>query len=180
MNVMAPFNSEQIYSLLQWQFRGEIHPYTCPNEDHENQRVLVPRVGGLICPACHYRQNWVYEVSTTKYPRETPLPVHEQPTEFRYSALPPDHPESMHFEVTVNYRGQGLWAVIHGTRCWSRENERFEYERLPSGRAEEWLTDHRFLLEEAQQLARRIAPKVSCNGWTVDAVLARENGGLDG
>lgn len=179
MQTEAPFDAEQIYSLLQWQRSTEVHPYTCFNDKHENSVVLQPLKGGLRCPECGHLQKWVHDFSLTRFPREKPLPVNVQVTSIRYSALPPGHRDSFHFEVVVQYRGDDRWAVMRGAECWSRSKEQFHYERIPSDRDEEWLADHRFTLEEAQQLACKIAPQLTVNGWTVDAVLARDAEDVD-
>lgn len=91
-------------------------------------------------------------------------------TAYSVSCLPMDHREHGHFEITVEWRGNDRWAVIHGGYCLGTDGE-WEYERQPSSRADEWLASHRFDLDEALRLAKQEAPHVTCNGWTVARAL---------
>jgi hypothetical protein len=90
--------------------------------------------------------------------------------------LPPDHREHGHFEVTVEWRGDGRWAVMHMGYCLGLDGD-WEYESIPSERRDEWLATHRFDLDTALRLAREAAPEVTVNGWTVERVLRDEAGG---
>lgn len=96
-------------------------------------------------------------------------PLTEFATRYIVCALPVDHIDFDVFALTVEWRGDS-WAVCRGQRCYNIHGER-DLERLPSERTDDWLTQHRFTLDQALTLARTIAPTVTVNGWTVEAVL---------
>ncbi len=97
------------------------------------------------------------------------------PTRYSVSMLPIDHREHGHFEITVEWRGDGRWAVMHMGYCLGTDGD-WEYESIPSERRDEWLATHRFDLDTALRLAKEAAPKVTVNGWTVERVLRDEAG----
>jgi len=104
--------------------------------------------------------------------------VFERPVAYEVSVWPPEHGgciDSATWCVTVADRGRGLWAVLRGgtgsTVCLSAAGK-WEFEPSPSNRDDKWLAAHRFPLEEALQLAREHAPKVTVNGMTAVQVLA--------
>ena len=99
------------------------------------------------------------------------MTVAVRPTEYAVCALPEDNVDAMHFTITVAYRGRGRWAVVRHGYCLGVDGE-WDYESLPSERADEWLAAHRFDLDDALRLATEHAPKVTVNGWTVAAILA--------
>ena len=86
-------------------------------------------------------------------------------SEYMVSVLPEVNVNFRHYVVEVAYRGGDLWAVLNGGFClgsggqWKREDE--------------WLASHRFPLEQALELAQRVAPAVEVNGIPAEAVLAR-------
>jgi len=51
-------------------------------------------------------------------------------------------------EITVESRGDGMWAVLDGRWCLNRDGG-WEHEPMPSSRTEEFLARCRFPLEEA-------------------------------
>jgi len=67
--------------------------------------------------------------------------------------------DSHSFDITVEIRHkkEGRWAVRYGGGCYNKVNKDFEYEMLPSSRPEKWLQQTRFSLEEAVELAERVA-----------------------
>ncbi|WP_141576064.1 hypothetical protein [Actinomadura sp. WMMA1423] len=93
-------------------------------------------------------------------------------TRYTVCALPEDNVNARHFSLYVEYRGRDRWAVSDGFLCLGNDGE-WEYESIPSERADEWLATHRFDLDTALNLARAAAPKVTVNGYTVADVLAR-------
>lgn len=93
------------------------------------------------------------------------------PTTYSVSILPMDHREHGHFEVTVEWRGNDRWAVLHSGYCLGADGE-WDYERRPSSRTDEWLASHRFDLDTALRLAKDVAPGITVNGWTVEWALA--------
>lgn len=94
-----------------------------------------------------------------------------QVTEYTVSLLP-EGPDASSYEITVSYRGRGLWAVARHRMCLGGDGE-WDWESLPSERAEEWLLAHRFDLDTALRLAKEAAPGIVVNGRSaVDAVKA--------
>lgn len=62
------FSADQVVALADWQQRGVVHPFTCPNRGDGRHRdlygdlgALVPTVRGWICPFCDYTQNWAHD-----------------------------------------------------------------------------------------------------------------------
>lgn len=101
------------------------------------------------------------------------LPVHVMVTKYSVSVLPQRHPDRRHFEITVEYRGNDLWAVCYYGECANAAGE-WDYESVPSERADEWLKTHRFFLGEAMVLAKKLAPRVEVNGRTAGMILRAE------
>lgn len=91
------------------------------------------------------------------------------PTAYRVSLLPEGRGAHV-FDVTVEYRGRGTWAVLHSGYCLGTGGD-WEYESIPSERADAWIASHRFPLEEALDLASEAAPHVTVNGRTAAEVL---------
>jgi hypothetical protein len=91
-------------------------------------------------------------------------------TEYTVCALPEDDINAGSFAITVAYRGRNLWAVSRHRRCLGADGN-WDYESIPSERRDEWLAAHRFDEQTALRLAVEHAPKVTVNGWTVDAAL---------
>jgi hypothetical protein len=81
-------------------------------------------------------------------------------TRYVVSCLPEDHAERYHFEITVEWRGKGKWAVKDGSYVLGSDGE-WDYEPLPSSREDDWLATHRFDLETALKLAAEQAPKMT-------------------
>jgi hypothetical protein len=81
------------------------------------------------------------------------------------------------WKVTVEYRGNDLFAVCMPVRkCLGRDGT-WDYEVRPSEREDDWLAAHRFPLDEALDLARQWAPRIKLNGMTAAEVLARHQPG---
>ncbi|MFE7462321.1 hypothetical protein ACWFMI_24965 [Nocardiopsis terrae] len=114
-------------------------------------------------------------VRARKTPVDPPPPdgVRIEPTTYRVSCLPTDHPGAHHFTVCVEWRGGDLWAITRHGLCLSSAGD-WEYETRPSERTDEWLADHRFSYPEAMRRARKIAPTLTVMGRTVTDVLAQE------
>lgn len=122
--------------------------------------------------AGHAGQDAAAMVRARKVPVDPPPAdgVHVDPTTFRVSCLPADHPEAHPFTVCVEWRGRDLWAVTRHGMCLSRSGV-WEYETRPSERTDEWLAEHRFPYPEAMERARMVAPLLTVNGLTVTDVL---------
>lgn len=111
---------------------------------------------------------------------------------YEISCLPETSVNRVHWTVTVEYRGDSQWAVCNfgSQHQWGRNDEKFsfgyswrdgtrepttdeEWTEYQAGRAL-WLNDHRFSLDEALEIAKRIAPEIRVNGKTVADVLRWE------
>jgi hypothetical protein len=104
--------------------------------------------------------------------------VHVRPTAFMISVWP-EGGETVNtgsFSIMVEFRGHGRWAVLHGGMCLETDGK-WDFERSPSNRDDEWLATHRFTFDEALALAREHAPKISLMGKTALEVLAGEQSG---
>jgi len=93
-------------------------------------------------------------------------------TEYTICALPETNVNYWHYTIKVTYRGDDLWAVLNGGYCLGIDGE-WEYEPSPSHREDDWLATHRFDEQTALRLAEEQAPRMTCNGITVEQVLAR-------
>jgi hypothetical protein len=103
----------------------------------------------------------------------TPEPT-VQPVEYRVNCLPEDGIDSHVFAITVQYRGEGRWAVIRHSSCLGADGEWADGVK-PYGRGDGWLNAHRFDVDTALRLAKEAAPHVTVNGFTVaDALRMRE------
>lgn len=92
-----------------------------------------------------------------------------QITRFEVSVLPEDDINRSVFTINVEHLGNDRWAVVRHGWCLG-SNGKWDYERIPSEREDEWLSWHRFDLDTALTLAREAAPSLIVNGHTaVDA-----------
>lgn len=96
-------------------------------------------------------------------------------TGYTVSCIPEGSVDAHVFEIQVEYAGRGRWAVRRLADCLDVDGE-WDYEMRPSEREDGWLDQHRFDLDTALKLAKEAAPKITVNGWTVGAVLARMGG----
>jgi hypothetical protein len=79
--------------------------------------------------------------------------------EVNATPYPNDDLNRHYFSVWVTYRGQGQWSVnrfADGRMCLNRDGE-WDFEPLPSNREDGWLEQHRFMRQEAVDLAKRSA-----------------------
>lgn len=81
------------------------------------------------------------------------------------------------WQIEVEYRGEGRWAVMHRGFCLGVDGE-WEYEPPPSSREDDWLDTHRFDLDTALALAVAEAPKVSIGYLTAAEVADRAAAGV--
>ena len=88
-----------------------------------------------------------------------------QATEYEVSILPEGDINRLVFTITVQYRGDGRWAVTRHGACLDADG--FWTDGVKEyGRGDEWLAAHRFDLDTALRLAREAAAHVVCNGHT--------------
>lgn len=95
----------------------------------------------------------------------TDQPVYERVTEYVVSVAPPDHDDRFHWEITVQWRRDELWAVTRHGRCLNAGGK-WEYESSPSNRDNDFLSRTRFDLRTALRMAREAAPKLRTNRLT--------------
>lgn len=107
--------------------------------------------------------------------RSVTLAVTVRVTQHSVSVLPESSINHGSFEVTVDYRGGGRWAVKNRGFCLSATGE-WDYESIPSEREDEWLADHRFHEETALRLAREAVQTITVNGWSVRKAMEVEGG----
>ena len=91
-------------------------------------------------------------------------------TRYVVSCFEPDDHEGAHFNLAVEYRGRGLWAVVRHSQCLAADGT-WSWESIPSEREDEWLATHRFDLDTALKLAKQAAPHITVNGYTVADAL---------
>lgn len=60
--IHAPWTSEQVACLEQFQIVGNMHPFTCGADRHALPPRLVPSHSGWYCPDpnCDYTQDWAH------------------------------------------------------------------------------------------------------------------------
>ena len=73
--ITAPWSSEQVAALEQFQTASGMHPFTCGADQHSLPPALVPSHSGWYCPdpACDYQQDWAHKFMTD--PGAWPKPV---------------------------------------------------------------------------------------------------------
>lgn len=99
-------------------------------------------------------------------------------TAYTVSAVPEDVGTEAHlWDVTVEYRGKGRWAVKHLSSCYDAEGIP-DWEPIPSSREDDWLDRFRFSdVDQALAVARKVAVELSVNGWTAARYLAEHADG---
>ena len=93
-------------------------------------------------------------------------------TRYTVNLLPETDPHGHSFEITVEYRGHGQWAILRNGWCLGQDGA-WDYELRPSEREDEWIAEHRFDLDTALRLAKEAAPGVTVNGRTAAEALKR-------
>ncbi|MFJ6729425.1 hypothetical protein ACIQPQ_31435 [Streptomyces sp. NPDC091281] len=73
--IRAPFTSEQVTVLNLFQERGDMHPFTCGSDRHDQSPPLDATHSGWICPdpACEYTQDWAHAFMAD--PEAWPAPI---------------------------------------------------------------------------------------------------------
>ncbi|WP_399559229.1 hypothetical protein OH809_45500 (plasmid) [Streptomyces sp. NBC_00873] len=96
----------------------------------------------------------------------TDLPVATcQAVCYEVSILPEGDINRHVFNIDVEYRGEGRWAVTRHGSCLGTDGEWAEGVK-EYDRGDDWLNAHRFDLDTALRLARDAAPHVVVNGHT--------------
>ncbi len=88
-----------------------------------------------------------------------------KPTTYTVCAVPDDVQDWYVFAVTVEETAPDRWAVRRSKRCLNADGD-WEWEAIPSERADDFLARCRFDLETALNMARAVAPDIRVNGFT--------------
>jgi hypothetical protein len=104
-------------------------------------------------------------------------------TEVMVTALPVDHPANRYYAVWVQWAGNGRYAVrsarnMSPTDAWDVEAKGWVWGRPDEDATDEeraaYFARSRFTLERAIEIAREIAPTMTCNGCTVTDALGMD------
>lgn len=118
-----------------------------------------------------------YRAVTTRAQQEAPSVPEAtvMATEYAVNCLPDDDVNAFVFQIRVQYRGDGRYAVIRGGDMCLGADGTWDHGVKEYDRGDEWLTAHRFDLDTALRLAKEQAALVTVNGHTVtDALNGRE------
>jgi hypothetical protein len=99
--------------------------------------------------------------------------VEVRPTAYAVSCLPPEHIDAYLFTLHVEWRNKDRWCVTDGAYCYRKDGHK-SYESNPSSRTDRFKKAYRHSLDDALALAKRLAPKMTVNGHTVQEVLTWE------
>lgn len=103
------------------------------------------------------------------------------PAAYWVNVLPEDFPDSYHWTIKLEYRGRGLWAIIHSMQVYGHDGT-WDWEPSPSTREEidGWLENYRWTLEEAIDVAKQLAPTVKVMGRTAEQWRQESEQNVDG
>jgi len=87
-------------------------------------------------------------------------------TTYTVSCLPEENGEAPMWNVTVEYRGRGLWAVTQRGTFSLNTDGTWDVDPHCRNDDDEWRADHRFAFAEAMDAAKQAAPHVRVNGRT--------------
>ncbi|MFI1525466.1 hypothetical protein [Streptomyces griseus] len=104
--ITAPWSSEQVAALAQFQTNSGMHPFTCGADRHTQSPNLVPSHSGWHCPdpACDYRQDWAHKfmADPTTWPRPFGDRHGPTPEEVRDAVLAARIQELEHLRARLN------------------------------------------------------------------------------
>jgi hypothetical protein len=101
-------------------------------------------------------------------------PATVQAVEYTVNCVPEDDINSFSFQIRVQYRGNGRYAVIRGGDMCLGADGTWDFGVKEYDRGDDWLNAHRFDLDTALNLAKQQAPLVTVNGHTVTDALAMQ------
>ncbi|MFE0647452.1 hypothetical protein ACFVZH_02525 [Streptomyces sp. NPDC059534] len=101
----------------------------------------------------------------------TEPPVLVEVTRYEVSVLPRDDINRKYFTLFVDNRGDGRWSVNDGHGCYAADGTWAA--GMKPFHLDGWENSHRFSLDEALTLAKRLAPSVSVNGHTAAEAYRR-------
>jgi len=119
---------------------------------------------------------WYLEVTKRAHDEAPTVPeATVMATDYTVNCLPDDDVNSFVFQIRVQYRGDGRYAVIRGGDMCLGADGTWDHGVKEYDRGDDWLNAHRFDLDTALRLAKEQAPLVTVNGHTVsDALVGRE------
>lgn len=94
-----------------------------------------------------------------------PLPGELFASEYTIDPCPTHPVEPALFAVKIEWRGEDRWRVTHMSHVYGADGT-FEYEGSNHREDENYMATHRFDLDTAVELARRIAPTVKVGRMT--------------
>lgn len=97
------------------------------------------------------------------------LELRVEATRYEVTKYPAGSVNASHFTVWVERRDVDRWCVTDGVYCYRRGAHR-GYESNPSSRTDRFKKAYRFPLEEALELAQRVASKMLLGGRTAEEV----------
>ena len=101
----------------------------------------------------------------TRTGRERVAEPRVEVTQYTVTVFPEDSINRHVYDITVEQRAPGRWAVCRMRECLDASGE-WDWEPIPSERDDGWKALHRFDLDTALRLAREAAPGVVVNGRT--------------
>lgn len=92
---------------------------------------------------------------------------------YEVSCVPADRVEAPALTLRVELRDANAdrWAVVNSGYCYDAKGNA-DAEPIPSSRTKSWLRRYRHSLDDALALAKRIAPTMTVNGFTVEEVMS--------
>ena len=82
-------------------------------------------------------------------------------------------PRTHHFRVQVRWRGGDTWSVLWAGECWNGTG--WEYEPMNTARDDAFLARTLFPLDEACEMAQKLADTVDPAGLTWAEMLAHRS-----
>lgn len=109
----------------------------------------------------------------------TDYPATVTPTQYTVSCVPETVDGYYHFQIIVQHRGDSRWAIYQGTTnggpVWNQQQQSWDYESSQDRDDEQWMADHRFGLDEALAIAKKVAPTLTVgrldDPWTVERIM---------
>ncbi len=173
---MGPKTERAYRTILQWITSGQQPPgSSLPPERTLTEKLDIGRTAlrQALARLVAEGKLEVHDRSAYTVPAPPPDTVKVQPVTYTVSVFPEGHRARRYFTLTLEYRGEGMWAVKDDDMCLDRDGN-WSYELRTSKRGAEWLAAHRFDFETARALAVQAAPHLNVNGRSAAEVLAQQ------
>lgn len=87
--------------------------------------------------------------------------VRVTPTRYDVTVLPVDFDQGYYWTIVVEYRGYGMYAIVHHGEVYGKDGK-WEFDSHSQAVDDEgYRLAHRFPLDEALEIAKRLAPTIS-------------------